>query len=566
MTAVLLVCATIIVAAVAHVVPNPSSRTLPTFQRNTNASVGVAPDELTKVYLLPGIDGGPWRMEGEGPHWVQFAGGVSGLRFKVGDEFAVQYINNLEEPTIIHAHGLTPPHGLDGVPFVDAPPIPPGRTAVYRYALNSRNVGSYWLHSHYGFHHELGLAIPLVIDGPMPLLYPLAREIDEMADAVVFLEDYCGYTRDDPDGNPDCMDPQSVYDDLRAAWEDDSRTFNYSECLAAATGEDTWDVGYRAHLANGRTASDPAIVLLEEGTHTLRVRIISAADTTNYRVDLGELVGTLIATDGQPCHPISKSVFWVAVAQRLDIAVELPNDRKGAYPIFAVVEGDEMDTHVLQSVVVLVVGGSGSAPRPGTYSTRPKASVGMMRGAEVERDHRAWSPLPIFGTPIKRFELNLTGDNGFMGINRASWQLPPMVAEYTANPHPMLVETGDRVCILLRNFNSDSHPFHLHGHVFEIVKIGGVLMRGAMRDSAIVDPGECAETEICFEADNAGVWPIHCHMTYHLAAGMLTTIEYTSYSTTSPDTKHQIVSGGSNHQIVSGADVNTADVAKATVL
>ena len=40
---------------------------------------------------------------------------VAGLRFTVGSDFAVQYINELPEPTLIHTHGLTPPHGLDGV-------------------------------------------------------------------------------------------------------------------------------------------------------------------------------------------------------------------------------------------------------------------------------------------------------------------------------------------------------------------------------------------------------------------------------------------------------------------
>lgn len=68
---------------------------------------------------------------GEGPAWTTFAGGVQGLRFRVGDKFAVEYVNELSVPTLVHAHGLTPPQGLDGVPFVDAPPIPPGRSVSY---------------------------------------------------------------------------------------------------------------------------------------------------------------------------------------------------------------------------------------------------------------------------------------------------------------------------------------------------------------------------------------------------------------------------------------------------
>lgn len=87
--------------------------------------------EITKVWLrTTGVDG-RWIIEGEGPSWVRFDGGVEGLRFKVGQDFAVQYINELPEPTLVHAHGMTPPHGLDGVPFIDAPPINPGRTALY---------------------------------------------------------------------------------------------------------------------------------------------------------------------------------------------------------------------------------------------------------------------------------------------------------------------------------------------------------------------------------------------------------------------------------------------------
>eukprot|EP00729_Bicosta_minor_P015736 gene15736-31153_t len=147
--------------------------------------------EITKVWLrTTGVDG-RWIIEGEGPSWVRFDGGVEGLRFKVGQDFAVQYINELPEPTLVHAHGMTPPHGLDGVPFIDAPPINPGRTALYVYKLAENNIGSYWLHSHYGFQHERGLAIPLVVDGPMPALYPLGKVIDELPDAVMFLEDGC---------------------------------------------------------------------------------------------------------------------------------------------------------------------------------------------------------------------------------------------------------------------------------------------------------------------------------------------------------------------------------------
>ena len=101
----------------------------------------------------------------------------------------------------------------------------------------------------------------------------------------------------------------------------------------------------------------------------------------------------------------------VSVAQRLDVVLELPSSvMPGAYPIFAVVEGDSMDEHVLQSVLVVVIGGPEHIPPPNTFSTVPRDAPGMMRGA-LELGHRAWTPLRAPSGPVKKFALNLTGKN-----------------------------------------------------------------------------------------------------------------------------------------------------------
>ena len=102
---------------------------------------------------------------------------------------------------------------------------------AHRYTLTANNVGTYWLHSHYGFQHELGLAIPVVIDGPMPPLYPFSKQINDLTDAVMFLEDYCAYAQDDPDGNRDCQHPADVYDALLEAWKEEEGAFNFTGTL-----------------------------------------------------------------------------------------------------------------------------------------------------------------------------------------------------------------------------------------------------------------------------------------------------------------------------------------------
>jgi FtsP/CotA-like multicopper oxidase with cupredoxin domain len=68
------------------------------------------------------------------------------------------------------------------------------------------------------------------------------------------------------------------------------------------------------------------------------------------------------------------------------------------------------------------------------------------------------------------------------------------------------------------------HPMHLHGHEFQVVEINGKRLHGAVRDSVLVTPG--ARVVIAFDANNPGWWAFHCHLLYHLDAGMFTTLLY----------------------------------------
>merc|ERR1711904_660090 len=85
---------------------------------------------------------------GDGPAWFK-QDGVSGLRFNASDGFDVTYVNQLSEDTVIHQHGLTPPHALDGVPYISTKPLKPNSTLHSKFPLQSAthersNVGSYF--------------------------------------------------------------------------------------------------------------------------------------------------------------------------------------------------------------------------------------------------------------------------------------------------------------------------------------------------------------------------------------------------------------------------------------
>jgi FtsP/CotA-like multicopper oxidase with cupredoxin domain len=92
---------------------------------------------------------------------------------------------------------------------------------------------------------------------------------------------------------------------------------------------------------------------------------------------------------------------------------------------------------------------------------------------------------------------------------------------------PIIVKNGERVEMTFKNVTSMTHPMHLHGHVFQITAINENAIDGAMRDTVLVPPN--SSLTIQFDANNPGIWPLHCHLLYHLEAGMLTVVKYKDF-------------------------------------
>ena len=113
----------------------------------------------------------------------------------------------------------------------------------------------------------------------------------------------------------------------------------------ASTGPDLNDVKYDAFLANDRTLADPEVIPVEPGG-TVLLRVINSSSMSAYHLDLGTLHGDLIAVDGLRIHPIAGRRFPIAVAQRLDIRIAIPQ-AKSAYPVLAILEGEQKQTGVI---------------------------------------------------------------------------------------------------------------------------------------------------------------------------------------------------------------------------
>ena len=113
--------------------------------------------------------------------------------------------------------------------------------------------------------------------------------------------------------------------------------------------------------------------------------------------------------------------------------------------------------------------------------------------------------------------LNLTGQMaGYVwSLNNVAW---------TKDLPPLPVAEGERVELIFVNQTRMPHPMHLHGHEFQVVEIDGKRFHGAVRDTVLVPPGR--RVVVAFDATNPGLWAIHCHLLYHLDAGMFTTLRY----------------------------------------
>src|SRR5271169_1499118 len=396
----------------------------------------------------------------------------------VGDRFRVRVENGIGEPSLIHWHGLAPPWQQDGVPGISGPPIPPGGSADYDFPL--RFGGTFWMHSHQGLQEQLLMAAPLIIRDQ--------RDRPDQQEVVVMLADF-SFTP-----------PQQIFDELKKP----KKMTGMGAPGAAAAAPDLNDVKYDAFLANDRTLADPEVVKVEPGAQVL-LRMINSSSMSAYHVDLGQLEGALIAVDGFLVEPIMGRQFPINVAQRLDIVLTIPR-ATAAYPLLATVEGERNRTGV-----VLAAGKAPIARIPGQA-----AMVAPPITMELERRLRAAEPLKP-RKPDRVHNIDLTGEMSkyIWSINGVAWnpQVPPLP-----------IAKGERVALIMTNSTGMPHPMHLHGHRFQVVEIAGMPLAGAVRDTVRVPPGQ--RVVVVFDADNPGTWAFHCHMLYHMEAGMFQTLRY----------------------------------------
>ena len=429
-------------------------------------------------------------------------GNHPGLILDAGSTFDIALENRINEPTLIHWHGLTPPSEFDGVPDHPRPMLVPDEQRLYKFPVGKG--GTHWMHAHTLQEQNL-LAAPLIVR-------TAEDRKSDVQEVTIMLHDFsftpasellsrlqnaqAGMSDQGMNSN-DQM--QGMNHSMGGGMQMGKSNMSSKDMMAMMGGMDLNDIEFDAYLANDRTLSDPEVVKVEKSGR-VRLRIINGATATAFTIDTGELKSEVIAVDGQSVKPLSLNQYPISMGQRIDIAITLPKDG-GAFPILALREGAKQRTGI-----ILATKGAGI-----TKISQEGNSVGPTIGTEMEISLTSSEPLTQKKSD-KRFEIMLTGNM----MNGYRWAM---------NPIPdLVVNKGDRVEVFMHNMSMMTHPMHLHGHHFQVVNVNGRRINGAVRDTVAIPP--MVAVTIAFDADNVGEWAFHCHHLYHMATGMMQFLKY----------------------------------------
>lgn len=472
-----------------------------------------APTILTAMTRVLEVKGKPATVLG-----IEQAGGLSGLFLDPGQRFNVQLVNKLKEETIVHWHGQTPPVAQDGVAMTgEEKTIQPGATKTYDYAPR---VGTHWMHSHQGMQEMQLLAGPLIVRS--------AEDVKQDAQEVtLMLHDFTFKSPEEVmktvtggsmvsmgSGSGGAAAPAPATPPAMAGMPGMSGMSGMSGGsgkpaagqlpmqMGGGSQPDLNDFDFDAYLANDRTLDDPMVVRMERRGR-VRLRIINGASSTVFWIDLGAVEGTVIAVDGAPVRPVRGRRFPIAMAQRLDIMLDVAPGT--VVPVLAQREGDRVRTGL-----ILAAPGANVA-KIAELAAKPSEAMGL----SLESQLRALTPLAPRRAD-RELQVVLGG-----GMSPYKWSINGRGWE---DRQPLQISKGQRVVFNIVNQTPMGHPMHLHGHVFQVIELNGKALSGAERDTLQV-PGK-SSAMIAFDADNPGRWVFHCHNLLHMETGMITEVVY----------------------------------------
>ena len=495
------------------------------------------------------------------------------LFWREGDVVTLKVTNRLAKNSSIHWHGILVPNAMDGVPGLTFGGIEPGATYVYRFPV--RQSGTYWYHSHSGFQEQTGLYGSIVIEPARGERHASDR------DYVVMLSDW---TDENPQRVFDKLKKMSdFYNFNQPTAVDFARDVSILGLPAAVEKRRMWNrmrmnptdlsdvTGYTfTYLLNGTTPAGNWTGLFKPG-EKIRLRVINGSATTIFDLRIPGLKMTVIAADGQDVEPVVVDEMRISVAETYDVLVEPQDDRP--YTLFAQsidrtgfargtlsprsgMQGDVPRVDAPQWLTMTdmmgamadmdgmpdmagmnmsgndqsgAMNGMAMASMPKVHHARSEYGPGNDMRVDMPRTNLddpglnlrgngrrvlTYADLHTIGGPLdprkpsREIELHLTGN-----MRSFIWSFD---GQKFSDAKPIHLRHGERVRVVLVNDTMMTHPIHLHGMWSEMESPVGVFQ--ARKHTVNVQPAQ--RITFLVNADAVGRWAFHCHLLYHMEAGM----------------------------------------------
>ncbi|PPU28076.1 copper resistance system multicopper oxidase [Xanthomonas arboricola] len=503
------------------------------------------------------------------------------LRWREGDTISVRVRNALaDQPTSVHWHGLLLPANMDGVPGMSFDGIAPGQEYHYRFAL--RQSGTYWYHSHSMFQEQAGLYGAIVIDPLTPPPYRHDREHVVLLSDWTDLDPAALFRRLKQMPSHDNYAQRTVGDFLRDARDDGLRATLADRGMwgrMRMTPTDLSDVNANTYtyLLNGVAPAGNWTGLFKPGEKVL-LRFINGSSMTYFDIRIPGLRMTVVAADGQYVHPVSVDELRIAAAETFDVLVEPIG--QDAFTLFAqdmgrtgfacgtlaVRHGLQAPIPALDPRAILTMQDMGHGDGMAHAGHAMHGAAGMqaahaMHDMHTHGDTQAHTddktphhPASEDGNPLIDMRSNATSprlddpgvglrDNGRRVLRYAdlhslfedpdgrepgreielhltghmekfAWSFDGIAF---ASAEPLRLQYGERLRIVLVNDTMMQHPIHLHGMWSDLEDADGNFQ--VRKHTIDMPPGTRRSYRV--RADALGRWAYHCHLLYHMEAGMM---------------------------------------------
>jgi FtsP/CotA-like multicopper oxidase with cupredoxin domain len=472
------------------------------------------------------------------------------LYFTEGDTAEIYVYNRMHHhETSIHWHGLLLPNEQDGVPYLTTAPVKAHGTHVYRFVL--KQSGTYWYHSHTMLQEQVGMYGAIVV---------YKRHEKAHNEEVVLLSDWS-------DEKPEQIERSLHY---ATDWYMIKKDAVQSYAEAISEGHlktkllnewkrmhamDVSDVYYDRFLVNGMAYQEKKDYIAGD---TVRLRVINGSSSTYFWLNYSGGKITVVASDGMDVEPVEVDRLMVGVSEIYDVLVTIPTgntsyeftataeDRTGR-AVLALGKGDRVEQKPLPRLKyfegmkmmndMMTVGGNMKDMGMNMSLQQMDMNVVMYpeitgeaqphrtkRNKQTAHEHHEQLPMPVTlnyamlkspvkttlpDKPFRELAFELTGN-----MNRYVWTVNKKAI---SESDKIKIKAGENIRIVITNNSMMRHPMHLHGHFFRVVNGQGDY--APLKNVLDIMPMETDTIE--FNAsEQYGDWYFHCHILYHMMAGM----------------------------------------------